>query len=82
MAPGSRSRSIASGSGVARSPPWQIEREFRAVLPAALTQGQGLRTTSTSAQFGTIPNISKDTTTGLSRLYGVTYKVYLPMVKK
>jgi hypothetical protein len=55
---------------------------WSAVLPAALTQGQGLRTTSTSAQFGTIPNISKDTTTGLSRLYGVTYKVYLPMVKK
>jgi hypothetical protein len=53
---------------------------WSATLPFALAQNQGVRTTSTSAQFGTIPNITKGTTTGLSRLYGVMYKVYLPTV--
>ena len=46
---------------------------WSATLPFALAKNQGVRTTSTSAQFGTIPNISKGTTTGLSRLYGVKY---------
>ncbi len=55
---------------------------WSAVLPAALTQGQGLRTTSTTAQFNTITNMNAGTTTGLSALYGVKYNVYLPLVKK
>jgi hypothetical protein len=55
---------------------------WSATLPFALAKNQGVRTTSTSAAFGTIPNISKDTTTGLSRLYGVKYPVYLPLIKK
>ncbi|CAG0937566.1 hypothetical protein TFLX_06507 [Thermoflexales bacterium] len=55
---------------------------WSATLPFALAQNQGVRTTSTSAAFGTIPNISKGTTTGLSRLYGIAYKVYLPVVIK
>lgn len=53
---------------------------WTATLPFALANEQGLRTTSTSAQFGTIPNISKGTTTGLSKLYGVQYRIYLPLV--
>jgi hypothetical protein len=55
---------------------------WSATLPFALAQDQAVRTTSTSAAFGTIPNISKGTTTGLSRLYGIVYKVYLPVVIK
>jgi hypothetical protein len=55
---------------------------WSATLPFALAQNQGVRTTSTSAAFGTIPNISKGTTTGLSRLYGIVYTVYLPIVIK
>lgn len=53
---------------------------WTATLPFALANEQGLRTTSTSAQFGTIPGISKGTTTGLSKLYGVQYRIYLPLV--
>jgi hypothetical protein len=53
---------------------------WSATLPFALATDQGVRTTSTSAQFGTIPNISKGTTTGLSRLYRSSYKVFLPVV--
>lgn len=53
---------------------------WSATLPFALTTNQGVRTTSTSAQFGTIPNISQGTTTGLSNLYRSGYKVFLPMV--
>ncbi len=53
---------------------------WSAVLPAALTPGQGLRTTSTTAQFNTITNMNAGTTTGLSPLYGVKYRVYLPVV--
>lgn len=55
---------------------------WTATLPFALSAGQGLRTTSTSAQFGTIPNIKKGTTTGLSVLYMAGYKVYLPLTLK
>ncbi|NTU63279.1 MAG: hypothetical protein HGB05_07725, partial [Chloroflexi bacterium] len=55
---------------------------WSAALPFALAKNEGVRTTSTSAAFGTIPNISKGTTTGLSRLYGIVYKVYLPVVIK
>jgi hypothetical protein len=54
--------------------------DWTATLPFALSAGQGLRTTSTSAQFGTIPNISKGTTTGLSVLYRPAYKIFLPVM--
>ena len=55
---------------------------WSATLPFALVAGQGLRTTSTSAQFNTIPGMSSGTTTGLSVLYGAVYKVYLPLIDK
>lgn len=55
---------------------------WSATLPFALSDSQGIRTTSTSAQFGTIPNISKDTTTGLSALYRSGFKVFLPVVMR
>jgi hypothetical protein len=42
---------------------WQV------ALEEALTDQQGLRTTSTSAKFNTIPGLSAGTTTGLSALY-------------
>lgn len=54
--------------------------DWSATLPFALSDSQGIRTTSTSAQFGTIPNISKDTTTGLSALYRAAFKIFLPVV--
>jgi parallel beta-helix repeat protein len=59
-----------------------VDGSWSATLPFTLTANQGVRTTSTSAQFGTIPNISKGTTTGLSALYGAKYNVYLPLMKK
>jgi hypothetical protein len=55
---------------------------WSATLPAALTAGQGLRTTSTTTQHNTIPGMSLGTTTGLSPLYQPHYAVYLPMIKK
>lgn len=42
---------------------WTVE------LEEELTTAQGLRTTSTSAKFNTIPGLSAGTTTGLSPLY-------------
>lgn len=53
---------------------------WAATLPAALTDGQGIRTTSTTTQNNTIPGMSLGTTTGLSVLYAPSYKVYLPMI--
>lgn len=55
---------------------------WTAVIPAPLTNGQGIRTTSTTAQFNTISNISAGTTVGLSRLYVSGYEIYLPLVVK
>ncbi len=55
---------------------------WTATLPAKLTAQQGLRTTSTTAQFNTIANISKNTTSGLSELYKSGSKLYLPLLKK
>ncbi|MBU1661240.1 MAG: hypothetical protein KKD28_07185, partial [Chloroflexi bacterium] len=55
---------------------------WSATLLAALTAGQGLRTTSTTTQNNTIPSMSLGTTTGLSTLYGISaisYEVYLPL---
>ncbi len=52
---------------------------WTAVLPFELSAGQGLRTTSTSAQYNTIPGMSANTTTELSTLYDAgNYEVFLP----
>ena len=59
---------------------------WTAKLPAELTKEQGLRTTSTTAKFNTIANISAGTTTGLSVLYVQEPpveegpRVYLPVI--
>ena len=52
------------------------------ILPAPLTRGFGLRTTSTSAQYNTIPNMDAGTTAGLSTFYPAQRWVYLPMFKR
>jgi len=55
---------------------------WTATLAVPLVPGEGLRTTSTTAQWGTIPNMYDGTTTGLSQLYTIDYKLYLPLVSK
>lgn len=55
---------------------------WTATLPASLTPGQGLRTTSTTAQFNTISGMSAGTTTGLSELYTAGKYAFIPLVKK
>lgn len=55
---------------------------WTATLPANLTTGQGLRTTSTTAQYNTIAGMSAGTTTGLSGLYTATRRIYLPLIKR
>lgn len=51
-------------------------------LAAPLATGYGIRTTSTTAAFGTIPNMKAGTTAGLSVMYGVKYKSYIPLTRK
>lgn len=51
-------------------------------LATPLAPGFGLRTTSTTAQFNTIPNMNAGTTVGLSELYKPLDKSYLPLIKK
>ena len=51
-------------------------------LTAPLASGYCIRTTSTTAQYNTIPNMNAGTTAGLSMLYCGNRKVYLPLVKK
>jgi hypothetical protein len=55
---------------------------WTATLSTALAAGQGIRTTSTSAQYNTIPGMNAGTTTGLSELYRPLLKTYLPVVTK
>jgi parallel beta-helix repeat protein len=55
---------------------------WTATLPAALGPGQGVRTTSTTAQYNTIPGMNAGTTTGLSELYAAGHKIYLPFVRR
>ncbi len=55
---------------------------WTATLPAPLTSGQGLRTTSTTTHNNTISGMSIGTTTGLSVLYTPITKVYLPIVRR
>jgi hypothetical protein len=54
---------------------------WTATLPAKLTTGQRLRTTTTTVLYGNIPGMYEGTTTGLSELYG-TDKFYLPLCRK
>jgi hypothetical protein len=54
--------------------------DWMATLPFELDSDQGLRTTSTTAQYNTIPNMNAGTTTKLSVLYVSDYLVYLPFV--
>lgn len=55
---------------------------WTATLPFELEAGQGLRTTSTTAAYNTIPNIHAGTTSGLSELYIGGYKLHLPLMVK
>ena len=55
---------------------------WSATLPAALTESQGLRTTSTTTIHNTIAGMSAGTTTGLSDLFLSVHKVYLPLAIK
>ena len=60
--------------------------KWSATIPAKLSTNQGIRTTSTSMKYNTIPNMSSGTTTGLSILYtegggpGGGNQLYMPMV--
>jgi hypothetical protein len=60
---------VANGSG-----------NWSATLPFALSSGQGIRTTSTTAQFNTISGMSAGTTTKLSELYAADFTVFLPLI--
>lgn len=53
---------------------------WSATLPNALTKNQGLRTTSTTAVYNTIPNMHAGTTTGLSTLYKAGIQRYIPVL--
>lgn len=50
---------------------------WSAVIPVALAEGQGLRTTSTTNNYGVIPDMYAGTTTGLSILYTPEPEGYL-----
>jgi hypothetical protein len=54
--------------------------DWVATLSAELESDQGLRTTSTTAQYNTIPFTNAGTTTKLSDLYTAAHKLFLPMV--
>jgi len=58
--------------------------KWSATIPFELSSSQGLRTTSTTAAYNTIPGMSAGTTTGLSVLYGniPEYMLYLPLVTR
>ena len=53
---------------------------WSATIPFELASGQWVRTTSTSAQFNTIPGMSSGRTTGLSEIYIGERTVFLPLV--
>ena len=53
---------------------------WTATLPFAPSPPYGLRTTSTTARYNTIANMSAGTTTGLSTLYRPSGKVFLPRI--
>jgi hypothetical protein len=51
-------------------------------LPAPLVAGQGLRTVSTTRDYGVIANFEAGTSTQMSALYSNMYKNYLPLVRR
>jgi len=59
---------------------------WTATIPSILNANQGIRTTSTTAKFNTIPDMDAGTTTGLSILYtegggtGGGNQLYMPLV--
>lgn len=53
---------------------------WTATLPFELQSGQGIRATSTTAQFNTIANMNAGTTTNLSELYGGDHTLFLPLL--
>ncbi len=58
---------------------------WTATLSESLAPGHGIRTTSTSAQYHTIPGMSAGTTTGLSWLYlqkPGPCQVFLPLIQR
>jgi hypothetical protein len=55
---------------------------WTATLSAALTAGQKLRTTSTTAAYNTIAGLNAGTTTGFSELYSAEKQLYIPFVRK
>jgi len=55
---------------------------WSATLPFGLSSSQGLRTTSTTAQYNTIPYMHAGTTSRLSVLYVSGYEIYLPLLIK
>jgi hypothetical protein len=58
---------------------------WTATLSEPLADNHGIRTTSTTAQYNTIANMSAGTTTGLSMRYTIgpdDFPVYLPMIVK
>jgi len=55
---------------------------WSATLPFELSNTQGLRTTSTTAQYNTIPYMNAGTTTALSELYAGGQYIFLPLLIK
>ena len=53
--------------------------DWTATLPAALEDGQGLRTTSTVPDDWTISGLDEGSTSNLSELYAGGYKIFLPL---
>jgi hypothetical protein len=58
------------------------EGNWTAEIPFALSSGLGVRTTSTTAKYNTIPNMFAGTTTGLSELYVSGYEIFMPFITK
>jgi hypothetical protein len=69
-------QSLGTTTSDATTGEWTLE------IPSALSEGQGLRTISTTSAFDQIQNYSADTSTGVSVLYGASYEVYVPLVIK
>jgi hypothetical protein len=59
-----------------------VSGAWTATLPLDLSPGQGVRTTSTSSQYNTIPAEGAGTTTGLSGLYLAVKRVHIPIVRR
>jgi hypothetical protein len=55
---------------------------WTATLNAPLPAGHGIRTTTTTAQFNNIANMSAGTTSGLSVLYRAELQLFLPLITR